>query len=75
MLLPLRALFATVFQLLQSNVLQSVLFVAVHERRATVNAATDPGAVLDAGAQQGLVGESWSLMIDRAMGGKRWSVL
>lgn len=44
-------------QLLFDNVLQAILFAAMLQRPATVNATADHMEILDAGAQQGLLGE------------------
>lgn len=38
--------------ILHNNILQSILFVAMHEKRATVNATTDRTEILDVGASE-----------------------
>lgn len=51
-------LLCTLFQLLYNNVLQAILSVAVHEKRSAMKITVDQMEILDAGVQQGLVGES-----------------
>lgn len=51
-------LLCTLFQLLRNTVLQAILSVAVHEKRAAIKITVDHMEILDADVQQGLVGES-----------------
>lgn len=61
---PLYTLVITLFQFLHNNILQAILFVAMHvnrcrlhaDKRATINATTDHTNILGAGVQHRLVG-------------------
>lgn len=50
---------------MQTNVLPAILFAAMHDKQATVNATADHAELLDVGAQQGLVGESGPERVQR----------
>lgn len=54
---------ATLAQLLHKNILQAILFAAMHKKWATANATVEQAEMLDVGAQHGgggTGGRGWS---------------